>query len=96
MLDFADGIEGYCNNSAARVEKLLPTVLAKAFRGELVPTEAELARRGGRNYESASGLLERVRKERAEHDGRAPSWLDKQLAKLAPATVTDMFRRRPA
>jgi glycine/D-amino acid oxidase-like deaminating enzyme len=35
-----------------------------------------------------------ARKERAEHDGRAPSWLDKQLARLAPATVTDVFRRR--
>lgn len=37
-----------------------------------------------------------LRKERAEHQGRKPSWLDRQLAKLAPATVTDVFRRRPA
>jgi glycine/D-amino acid oxidase-like deaminating enzyme len=37
-----------------------------------------------------------ARKERAEHEGRKPSWLDKELAKLAPATVTDVFRRRTA
>ena len=44
-----------------RVEALQEAVLAKAFRGELVPTEAELARREGREYEPASVLLERVR-----------------------------------
>jgi hypothetical protein len=33
-------------------------------RGELVPTEAELARQEGREYEPASLLLERIRKER--------------------------------
>ena len=40
-------------------------MLAKAFRGELVPTEAELARAEGRDYEPASALLERIRAERA-------------------------------
>jgi type I restriction enzyme S subunit len=35
--------------------------LAKAFRGELVPTEAELARQQGRPYESAKELLARIR-----------------------------------
>jgi type I restriction enzyme S subunit len=39
--------------------------LAKSFRGELVPTEAELARREGRDYEPASALLNRIRVERA-------------------------------
>jgi type I restriction enzyme S subunit len=42
-------------------DKLTPSLLAKAFRGELVPTEAELARAQGRAYESASALLERIR-----------------------------------
>lgn len=42
---------------------LWEAVLAKAFRGELVPTEAELARREGRDYEPAAVLLERVRAE---------------------------------
>ncbi len=44
-----------------RVEALTQAVLAKAFRGELVPTEAELAWREGREYEPAGALLERVR-----------------------------------
>jgi len=35
-----------------------------------------------------------ARKERAEHEGREPSWLDRRLARLAPATVTDVFRKR--
>jgi type I restriction enzyme S subunit len=46
-------------------DKLTQSILAKAFRGELVPTEAELARREGREYEPASVLLERIRAERA-------------------------------
>jgi type I restriction enzyme, S subunit len=48
-----------------RAEKLREAILAKAFRGELVPTEAELARREGRQYEPASVLLERIR---AQHE----------------------------
>jgi hypothetical protein len=45
-------------------KKLTQAILAKAFRGELVPTEAELARREGREYEPAWVLLERIRAER--------------------------------
>lgn len=47
----------------------LLTILAKAFRGELVPTEAELARREGRDYEPASALLERIKSSTAAADG---------------------------
>jgi type I restriction enzyme, S subunit len=42
---------------------------AQAFRGELVPTEAELARREGRSYEPASTLLARIRAERESSAG---------------------------
>lgn len=42
----------------------IQAILAKAFRGELVPTEAELATQDGRDYEPASVLLERIRRER--------------------------------
>ncbi len=34
--------------------------LLSAFRGELVTTEAELAQREGRSYESASDLLVKI------------------------------------
>ncbi len=39
--------------------------LPQAISGKLVPTEAELARQEGRDYEPASVLLERIRQERA-------------------------------
>ncbi len=46
--------------ATARADKLTQSILAKAFRGDLVPTEAELARREGRAYEPATELLARV------------------------------------
>lgn len=42
------------------------SVLKAACEGKLVPTEAELARQEGREYEHASVLLERILKERRE------------------------------
>jgi hypothetical protein len=45
-------------------------ILAKAFRGELVSTEAELARREGRSFERASALLERIKAERGNVGGK--------------------------
>lgn len=43
----ADQIEARYRKAQGEVEKLTQSILAKAFRGELVPTEAELARREG-------------------------------------------------
>jgi len=45
----------------AHVGKVTQSVLAKAFRGELVPTEAELVRREEREYETAEELLARIK-----------------------------------
>jgi type I restriction enzyme, S subunit len=56
----------------ARTEKLTQSILAKAFRGELVPTEAELARQEGRDYEPASVLLERIKGEREKTEKKEP------------------------
>jgi type I restriction enzyme S subunit len=61
----ADAIEGRMMAGVARTEKLTQAILAKAFRGELVPTEAELARTEGRSYEPASILLARIRSSQA-------------------------------
>jgi len=44
--------------------RLTQSLLAQAFRGELVPTEAALAGRDGRSYEPASDLMERIRPDR--------------------------------
>jgi type I restriction enzyme S subunit len=68
LFRLADAIEKRVAAATARADKLTQAILAKAFRGELVPTEAELARREGRDYEPASALLERIRTER---DGTA-------------------------
>jgi type I restriction enzyme S subunit len=64
LFTLADKTEARAVSATARVEKITQAILAKAFRGELVPTEAELARQEGRSYESASALLERIRAER--------------------------------
>jgi len=42
------------------VDSLTQAILAKAFRGELVPTEFELAKAEGRSFESAEELLTRI------------------------------------
>jgi type I restriction enzyme S subunit len=55
-----------------RASALSRAILAKAFRGELVPTEAELARAEGRDYESAEALLERIGNGRSRPEQRTP------------------------
>lgn len=52
------------------------SVLKAACEGRLVPTEAELARREGRDYEPADVLLERILKERRAR------WEAEELARL--------------
>lgn len=63
LFRLADSIDRHLSAAVVRADKLTQSVLAKAFRGELVPTEAELARCEGRDYEPASVLLERVKKD---------------------------------
>jgi hypothetical protein len=60
LFALADKIESRVALATERVEKTTQAILAKAFRGELVPTEAELARQQNRDYEPASVLLERI------------------------------------
>lgn len=64
LLALADNIGKRVEATRDKADKLPQSILAKAFRGELVPTEAELARRSGRAYEPASVLLERIKAER--------------------------------
>ena len=61
----AEVIEEHLNRATQVGDKLTQSILAKAFRGELVTTEAELARREDRDYEPASVLLERIKAARA-------------------------------
>ncbi len=64
LFDLADAIESRLTAGTARAEKLTQAVLAKAFQGELVPTEAELARAEGRPYEPAFAILARLHSSR--------------------------------
>lgn len=73
--------------ATALAEKLTQTHHVRAFRGELVPTEAELARADGREYEPAWALLGRIKR------GRAASNINGSLhhtgARRCPATGMD-------
>jgi type I restriction enzyme S subunit len=67
-LDKIDEMAHHVEQAGERLEHLDRSVLAKAFRGELVETEAERARREDRDYETAEELLERVQGEPSSGD----------------------------
>ncbi len=60
----------------ANLKRYRATILHAACEGHLVPTEAELARQEGRDYESADVLLQRILCERRAR------WEAEQLAKM--------------
>ncbi len=66
LFTFADQIEARLTQAQSQVDRITQSLLAKAFRGELVPTEAALARAEHRDYEPAADLLARIQAERAE------------------------------
>ncbi len=61
LFSLADQIEAHFENAQILMESLAGSLVSKAFRGELVRTEADLAREEGRDYEPASVLLDRIR-----------------------------------
>lgn len=73
LFKIAQIIEDHLTKASANAERITQSILAKAFRGELVPTEAELARHEGREYEPASVLLERIRAERSNQAKSQPA-----------------------
>jgi type I restriction enzyme S subunit len=68
LLGSAELVAQRVRATADQRDRLTNAILAKAFRGELVPTEAELARQQGRDFEPASVLLERIRANGSGHD----------------------------
>jgi type I restriction enzyme S subunit len=94
LFTLADKIEVRVKAATARAEKLTQAILAKAFRGELVPTEADLARQEGRDYEPASVLLERIRAERA--GGNGPPRAGRSRKAAPPSRQASAKGRRPA
>lgn len=71
MFSLADRLQARYANAKAQVDRLTQSVLAKAFRGELVRTEAELAKREGRTYETAEQLLARIKSTMPATNGTA-------------------------
>ena len=63
----------------ANLKRYRASVLKAACEGRLVPTEAELARKEGRTYETGEQLLARILKE------RRAKWEADQLAKMLAA-----------
>jgi type I restriction enzyme S subunit len=49
--------EGHARSSLSTAGRLPKSVLTKAFAGELIPSEADLARREGRDFDPASELV---------------------------------------
>jgi len=66
LFTLADRLEARYEKAKAHMDRLSASILAKAFRGELVISEAELARREGRVYETAEELLARIKNERTQ------------------------------
>jgi type I restriction enzyme S subunit len=60
MMQIINHVENRLDLGLRNSERITQSVLAKAFAGELVETDAELAAREGREYEPASALLERI------------------------------------
>jgi type I restriction enzyme S subunit len=58
LLGLFDKIDSRYTVVQKQVDRLPQSVLSKAFHGELVPTEAEVADREGRSFESAEALLQ--------------------------------------
>lgn len=92
LFALADRLEAQVDAVFKRSEKISQSILAKAFRGELVPTEAVLARREGRDYEPASELLKRIQVERIAQEAEQRKRKKKTVAKK---TTTKTAPRRP-
>lgn len=77
---FAETIEAQVKKAQAKVDNLTQSILAKAFRGELVPQDP--------NDESADKLLERIAKAREEAEALAKAAKKEQAAKKRAAKAT--------
>jgi type I restriction enzyme S subunit len=85
-----DLIEKKMQSASRHCERLGEAVLARAFRGELVHTEAELADLDGRSFEPASELVARVAGDRSVRESTRISKSD------AAAGVQTRTKRAPA
>ena len=90
LLAYADRLESAHEAARAKVEQLPPALLAKAFRGELVPQDP--------SDEPASLLLHRIRADRAETQAkpkRSKTTRRKKMAKLTAASLRELVLEMP-
>jgi type I restriction enzyme, S subunit len=66
-LEAADRLATQIEQVEGTLDRISRASLGKAFRGELVPTEAALAAEEGRDFESAEELLARVMSNKSDH-----------------------------
>ena len=64
-LQNADKMQAQLRSTAEQADDMVLITVDRAFRGELVPTEASLARAENRSYEDGQALLERIQRDRA-------------------------------
>lgn len=92
LLELTDEVETRVAAAGRHADKLTQAILAKAFRGELVPTEAELARREGREYEPADVMLKRIRAQRDDAEA-TPSKASRVRRGSSVTSAADRGRR---
>ncbi len=87
---YAEHVEARYQNALTRVEQLTPTLLSKAFRGELVPQDP--------NDEPASVLLKRIHAERVAQPDQPKRVVTRSkltMNKLSNQSVKDAIHQLP-
>ncbi|MBW4563302.1 MAG: restriction endonuclease subunit S [Mojavia pulchra JT2-VF2] len=90
LFAYADRLEAHYQAACTQIERLTPVLLAKAFRGELVPQDP--------NDESASVLLERIHAERAAQPAKAKRDITSRkpaMTKMTKESVKEAIRQLP-
>lgn len=90
LFAYADRLEARYQAARTQVDRLTPTLLAKAFCGELVPQDP--------NDEPASVLLERIRAERAAQPAkpkRTQASRKPTITKMTEESVKEAIRQLP-
>lgn len=73
LLGFADSLEAAIEHARTALDRAPQTILQRAFAGELVTTEADIAAAEGREFESAEEMLLRVRASTTASEGTPTS-----------------------
>lgn len=90
LFAYADRLESRYKVACTQVERLTPALLAKAFRGELIPQNS--------NDEPASVLLERIRTQRKEKPAqpkRSQTSRKSTMTKMTKESVKEVIRQLP-